>query len=80
MQEREEAIKEVEAKQECERQSLEDLVTQANSVWEEVQDAVSLKDQSNLQVKHLVDLLEDGRNLLKPSQELMELVSLACMS
>lgn len=76
MQERQWAVEEIENKQDKEQRSLENLVSQSASVWDEVQNAIALQQQSNLQVGQLLDLIQEGGKLLRPSQKLIKLVHL----
>lgn len=74
VQEREEAVKRVEGKQVEERGSLESLVSQAASVWDEVESALALQDQCSLQIRQLLDLIEEGNKLLRSSKDLIKSV------
>lgn len=72
MQERKQAVEEIKKQQDKEQRSLKDLVSQSASVWAEVQNAIALQEQSDLQVRQLLDLIEEGGKLLIPSQDLIK--------
>lgn len=74
VQEKRQRVQEIEIRQEEGRHSLESLVTQAAGVWEEVQDAESLQNQTSLQVQDLLGWIERRNDLLKPSEELIKSV------
>ena len=62
----------VEKTQEEEQQSLELLCLKASEVWDEVQNVLASQSQFQHQVKQVLDLIEEGKKLLKPSKELLE--------
>ena len=74
VQERQQVVEDMGRRQEGEQQSLEDLMNQSTSVWGEVKDAITLHEQSSLQVRQLLDLIDEGGKLLKPSHQLIESV------
>lgn len=73
------AVQEMERKQKEEEDALEQLTMDAGTVWDEVQNAVSLQGQCNHRIQQLLDLAQEGRKLLKPSEELLKCVHVETM-
>lgn len=68
------AVEEIEEKQYKEQCSLEKLISQSSSVWDEVKEGIAHHEQSDHHIKQLLGWIEEGEKLLKPSQQLIELV------
>lgn len=70
LEQRRQAVKSKEKKQEEERHSLEALVAKAAAVWGEMQGIEAVKGLRDHQVQQLLNLIDQGHNLLLPSEKL----------
>lgn len=70
MKEKQQTILNMEKKHQEERFLLERLTDEATAVWDEVQCAVSLQSQGDY--KQLLNLIQEGEGLLRPSEELLQ--------
>ena len=70
MKEKQLTILNMEKKHQEETHILERLAEEATGVWKEVQYAVSLQCQGDC--KKLLNLIQEGEELLRPSEELLQ--------
>ena len=69
----------MESNQEEERHSLEALVAKAAAVWGEMQGIEAVQGQRDHQVQQLLSFIEQGHNLLLPSEQLSRYALCTCL-